>query len=186
MHSHHSSVWLCTRQYLYVTFVWAYGCIFAANSSICSFLLPFANSSLRFLFFFSVVHVCGLIVFIIDHIQFHACGFPNEILQRVSFYINICIYFSLYLFIFLFFLYHSSCTRYIFFPVGSFSRAHNYWHIYWYNKISVRYIDQTLFCALFLNAFWEWENTEFWTKYPILKYWKLSDIVTLSNTEGST
>ncbi len=145
MHSHCSSV--CTRQCLFVKFVWAYGCISAANSSICSFLLPFANSSLRFSF--SVVHVHGLKVFIIDHIQFHACIQMRSCKESVFILTYAFIFLNIHLF---YFLHHSSCTRYIFFPTGSFSRAHNYWHIYWYNKNRVRYIDQTLFSALFLNC----------------------------------
>lgn len=153
MHSHHSSV--CARQYLYVTFVWAYGCIFAANSSICSSLMPMLIH--RFFFFNIFSYACACF-----DSAFHACEFLNEILQPFFILTYAFIFLCIRLFFCIIVLAHV-----IIFAMGSFSRAHNYWHIYWYNKISVRYIDQTLFCALFfLNALWEWENTGFWTKYP--------------------
>lgn len=168
MHSHHSSfvIDICMT-------IWLYFC--SQQQHLLS-LVVFANSSLLFIYIIYFSRAC-IWFDSIFHIQFHACGFLNEILQRVSLYINICIYFSLYLFFFCL----SSCTPYIFiyfFAMGSFSRAHNYWHIYWYNKIIVRYIAQTLFCALFffLNALWEWENTEqFWTKYPEYNIWNIEN-----------
>ncbi len=178
MHSHCSSV--CTRQCLFVKFVWAYGCIFAANSSICSFLLPFANSSLRFSF--SVVHVHGLKVFIIDHIQFHACGYPNEILQRVSLYINICIYFSLYPFIKIFCIIVLAHVIYFF-----------QWAPFQGPTTTGTYIDTTksvwgtLIRHYFLHFFsMHFGNEKIQSSEQNTQYWKLSDIVTLSNTEGST
>lgn len=107
MHSHHSSI--CTRQYLnddiFMT-IWLYFC---CQQQHLLFLVAFANSSL------SIIYFSGACIWFDSsfHIQFHACEFLNEILQRVSFYINICIYFSLYPF-FCFVFFHSSCTRYNF------------------------------------------------------------------------
>lgn len=88
MHSHHSSfvIDICMT-------IWLYFC--SQQQHLLS-LLAFANSSLMF------IYIICLWFDSIFHISFHACEFLNEIPQRVSLYINICIYFSLYLFFFFF------------------------------------------------------------------------------------
>lgn len=88
MHSHHSSfvIDICMT-------IWLYFC--SQQQHLLS-LLAFANSSLMF------IYIICLWFDSIFHISFHACRFLNEIPQRVSLYINICIYFSLYLFFFFF------------------------------------------------------------------------------------
>lgn len=123
MHSHHSSI--CTRQYLNDDIcmpIWLYFC---CQQQHLLFLVAFANSSL------SIVYFSGACIWFDScfHIQFHAFEFLNEILQRVSFYINICIYFCLYPF-FSFSFFFIVLAHVIIFAMGSFSRAHNYWHIY--------------------------------------------------------
>lgn len=151
MHSHRSSI--CTRQYLnddICMTIWLYFC---CQQQHLLFLVAFANSSL------SIIYFSGACIWFDSsfHIQFHAFKFLNEIVQRVSFYINIMhLFFSVSVFFFFF----RVLAHVIIFAMGSFLRAHNYWHIYWYNKIIVRYIDQTLFCALFFSMHCGNEKTQ--------------------------
>lgn len=95
MHSHRSSI--CTRQYLnddICMTIWLYFC---CQQQHLLFLVAFANSSL------SIIYFSGACIWFDSsfHIQFHAFKFLNEIVQRVSFYINIMhLFFSVSVFFF--------------------------------------------------------------------------------------
>ncbi len=156
--------------------IWLYFC---SQQQHLLFLVAFCKF-IASLFFFSCA--CAWFESFHNWLYSISCMYPNEILQRVSLYINICIYFSLYPFILIF------CIIVLAHVIFFFQ-----WAPFQGPTTTGTYIDTTksvwgtLIRNYFLHFFsMHFGNEKIQSSEQNTQYWKLSDIVTLSNTEGST